>query len=100
MNFAEKTFDEKINDIKDISISTEIYYKTPNQIPYDPEAKTTEELIDIFATRLGRLETVSIRRLIEDLTLTNIMAKYLSSKDIDRYFRAKANLSKLLLEGK
>lgn len=89
---------DKLLEIDNISqISIVDNPKIPDTISYDPTKKTTEELIDILATRIGRLENVAIRRLIDDLTLTNIMLKYLSAKDLSKYHWSRARLSQLLL---
>lgn len=57
---------------------------------------TVEESIQKMAVILGKLENKAIIMLIDEVGLTVILEKFLSKRQLDRYYRSKYNLKVLL----
>lgn len=58
--------------------------------------KTTDETINQLAIILGKLENKAIIQLIEDTGLHVILEKYLSKRELDKYYKSKYKLKVLL----
>ena len=57
---------------------------------------TIEETIQKLAIILGKLENKAIIQLIDEIGITVILEKYLSKRELDKYYRSKFNLKLLL----
>lgn len=68
-------------------------------IEYAKNIITPENSIQKLAIVLGKLETKAISKLVEEIELSNVLERFLTTKDRDIYYKSKFRLRKLLNEG-